>query len=97
MEMTRTREHWKTKSILRLATMTMVSPEVHKDQQAFVDALCDDLTARYVRDPKPNKGPFPPQLTLLFLPSSSEPPTTPTYPSMSPRLSRPIPQIPLVD
>ncbi|KAK1230539.1 hypothetical protein PQX77_006374, partial [Marasmius sp. AFHP31] len=38
-----------------------VSPEVHADQQTFVDALCDDLTARYVRNPKPNEGPSPSQ------------------------------------
>ncbi|KAL0059338.1 hypothetical protein AAF712_013928 [Marasmius tenuissimus] len=74
-----------------------VTPEAHEDQQAFIDALCDDLTARYVRDPKPNEGPSLPPQTPLFLPSSSESPTMPTYPSMSPRLSRPISQIPLVD
>ncbi|KAK1224928.1 hypothetical protein PQX77_012140 [Marasmius sp. AFHP31] len=78
------------------------APEVHADQQAFVDALCDDLTARYVRDPKPNEGPSPSQQPgrtpiPLFLPSSSGPSAIPSYPSMSPRLSRPISEIPLVN
>ncbi|KAK1227308.1 hypothetical protein PQX77_009693 [Marasmius sp. AFHP31] len=81
---------------------TQVSPEVHADQQAFVDALCDDLTARYVRDPKPIEGPSTPQQTgrtptPLFPPSSSEPPTIPSYPSISSQFSRPICDIPLVD
>ncbi|KAJ8080738.1 hypothetical protein PM082_017572 [Marasmius tenuissimus] len=73
-----------------------VTPEAHEDQQAFIDALCDNLTAHYVRDPKPDKRPSPRPQTPLFLPSSSESPM-PTYPSMSPRLSRPTSQIPLVD
>ncbi|KAL0059923.1 hypothetical protein AAF712_013270 [Marasmius tenuissimus] len=104
--MTRTKENLKTRSTSSssddddndpTSSRTQVSPEARADQQAFVDALCDDLTTRYVRDPKPNERPSPPRHTPLFLPSSSEPPTVPTFPSMSPRLSRPISQIPLVD
>ncbi|KAK1234353.1 hypothetical protein PQX77_002444 [Marasmius sp. AFHP31] len=77
---------------------TQVSPEVHADQQAFVDALCDDLTARYVRDPKPNEGPSTSQQpTPSFLPPPSKPPIIQSHPSMSPQLSRPISDIPLVD
>ncbi|KAJ8085488.1 hypothetical protein PM082_004304 [Marasmius tenuissimus] len=59
-----------------------VTPEAHEDQRAFINALCDDLTARYVRDPKPDERPSPRPQTPLFLPSSSESPM-PTYPSIT--------------
>ncbi|KAK1221666.1 hypothetical protein PQX77_015496 [Marasmius sp. AFHP31] len=80
---------------------TSVSSEAHEDQQAFVNALCDDLIVRYVRDPHTNEGPATLQQssrsTPLFLPSPSEPSPLPTYPSVSMQPSGCIAQIPLVE
>ncbi|KAK1235621.1 hypothetical protein PQX77_001147, partial [Marasmius sp. AFHP31] len=76
---------------------TSMSPEAHEDQQTFVDALCDELTARYVCNPHLDEGPARPQQssTSLMLPSLSEPSPVPTH-SVSTQPSS-ILQIPLVE